>query len=250
MKLCIRAHDLGVKDSADILKSLNELGADGVQLVCYKSYSDIPYDRGGITAEKAEEIGKAFREAGKEIPMIGAYFNPVHSDRDKAERCFDVFTEYLKYAKLIGSEYVGSETGSFNDDKWTYHPRNRTEQARIFVRDTFARLAEIAESEGVGIAMEGAAGHVNWKPAVLKQTVDEINRPNVRVIFDLYNYLDASNQEQWKEILEEGLELFRGKILLFHMKDWINQEGERPKQMPYGTGESDRGRNPEDDQGL
>ena len=34
MKLCIRAHDLGVSGSERILGELNRLGLDGVQLVC------------------------------------------------------------------------------------------------------------------------------------------------------------------------------------------------------------------------
>ena len=38
MKLCIRAHDLGVKGTEDILTQLDRLGLDGVQLVCYKVY--------------------------------------------------------------------------------------------------------------------------------------------------------------------------------------------------------------------
>jgi len=239
MKLCVRAHDLGVKGSKEILMCLDRYDLDGVQLVCYKSYEDIPYDRGGITEEKAKEIGDAFRDAGKDIAMIGAYFNPVHSNIEKRERCRDVFAEYLAAAKTMGTGYVGSETGSFNDDVWTYHPNNRTEEARTFVRDTFKGLAEAARENGVSIAMEGAAGHVNWCPQVLKKTVDEINMPNVKVIFDLYNYLDQDNQHNWKEILEEGLELFKGKILLFHMKDWLYTTEGRPKQVNLGTGEAD-----------
>ena len=32
MKLCIRAHDLGVKGTEQIIQQLNELGIDGVQM--------------------------------------------------------------------------------------------------------------------------------------------------------------------------------------------------------------------------
>ena len=35
MKLCIRAHDLGVTGIDNVLRRLDELGLDGVQLVCY-----------------------------------------------------------------------------------------------------------------------------------------------------------------------------------------------------------------------
>ena len=37
MKLCIRAHDMGVKGTANIVSCLKELRIDGIQLVCYTS---------------------------------------------------------------------------------------------------------------------------------------------------------------------------------------------------------------------
>jgi len=238
MKICIRAHDLGVKGTADILSKIGALGIDGVQMVCYKAYDDIPYAPGGITAEKALAIGEAFQEAGAMIPLIGAYFNPVHSDREKAKRCEAVFGEYLAAAKAMGSTAVGSETGSFNDDKWTYHPWNRTEEALQTVVATFSRLCDVAKDHGVSVAMEGAAGHVCWDVDCLARARKMMNR-DTKVIFDLYNYLDESNQGDYLSILDRGLDTFGGEILLFHMKDCCFANGEKPRQVPLGTGEMD-----------
>ena len=186
MKLCIRAHDLGVKGSEQILQRLDELGLDGVQMVCYKAFDDIPYAPGGITAEKATAIGAAFAEKGAMIPLVGAYFNPVHSDRAKAARCEAIFGEYLKHCSAMGCDVVGSETGSFNDDKWTYHPRNRTEEALQTVVETFSRLCDVASDFGTTVAMEGAAGHVCWDVDTLNRARKMMGR-KTKVIFDLYN---------------------------------------------------------------
>ena len=238
MKICIRAHDLGVKGTQQILHKIRELGIDGVQMVCYKAYDDIPYSIGGITEEKAALIADAFREAGAMIPLVGAYFNPVHSDRAKAERCYEIFAEYLRCCRAMGCGYVGSETGSFNDDSWTYHPQNRTEEALQTVVDTFSRLCDVAQEAGAMVAMEGAAGHVCWNVRTLARARKMIGKPT-KVIFDLYNYLDETNQEDYLSILEEGLNTFAGEILLFHMKDCCFVPGEKPKQVPFGTGEMD-----------
>lgn len=238
MKLCIRAHDLGVKGTEAVLERLNALGLDGVQMVCYKAYEDIPYLPGGITKEKAEEIGRAFAEAGKCIPLVGAYFNPVHSDRAKARRCERVFEDYLNVCKHMGCGFVGSETGSYNDDKWTYHPRNRTEEALGQVVNTFSWLCDVAADSGSMVAMEGAAGHVCWSVDTLAEARRRIGRPT-RVIFDLYNYLDETNQGDYLSILDRGLYVFGGDILLFHMKDCVFQNGQRPMQVPFGTGQMD-----------
>lgn len=238
MKLCIRAHDLGVKGTDDILNRLTQLGLDGVQMVCYKAYETIPYVPGGITSSAAAEIGKAFADEGKIIPLVGAYFNPVHSDAAKVERCFDIFADYLRHCRAMGCNVVGSETGSFNDDKWTYHPRNRTEEALQTVVATFARLCDIADDCGSAVAMEGAAGHVCWDVDTLARARKMMNR-KTRVIFDLYNYMDESNQADYLRILDRGLDVFAGEILLFHMKDCILANGERPTQVPFGTGDLD-----------
>lgn len=238
MKICIRAHDLGVKGTAAILERLQELGIDGVQMVCYKAYDEIPYRPGAITREKAMEIGSDFAAAGKIIPLVGAYFDPVHSDKAKVSRCFDVYADYLRNCQAMGCNVVGSETGSFNDDKWTYHPRNRTEEALQTVVSTFSQLADIAESCGSTVAMEGAAGHVCWDVDTLARARRMMGR-KTKVIFDLYNYLDETNQSDYLSILDRGLDTFAGEILLFHMKDCAFVNGAKPAQVPLGTGEMD-----------
>ncbi len=239
MKICIRAHDLGVKGTEGILDQLKKLDIDGVQMVCYKAYDDIPYQRGGISREKAAAIAESFRNAGAMIPLIGAYFNPVHSNPEKVASCKDIFAEYLRVANLMGCGIVGSETGSFNDDKWTYHPENRTEAALQKVVATFSELCDIGADCGAVVAMEGAAGHVCYDVDTLQRAQTMMNRPNTRVIFDLYNYLDESNQDKYLEILEKGLDVFGDRILLFHMKDCEFVSGGKPKQVPFGTGQMD-----------
>lgn len=238
MKICIRAHDLGVKGTSAILSRLQELGIDGVQMVCYKAYPDIAYQPGAITEDAAAEIGRAFRVAGAMIPLVGAYFNPVHSDRAKAQRCFRIFSDYLKVCGAMGCGYVGSETGSFNDDQWTYNPRNRTEEALQTVVATFSELCDIASGYGSTVAMEGAAGHVCWNVETLARARRMMGR-KTKVIFDLYNYMDETNQGDYLRILDEGLDAFAGEILLFHMKDCCFTNEGRPKQVPFGTGEMD-----------
>lgn len=238
MKLCIRAHDLGVKGMEPILNRLKELGLDGVQMVCYKAFDDVPYAPGGITEEKAAQIGAAFDQQGAVIPLVGAYFNPVHSNREKAERCEAIFAEYLKVCRSMGCVYVGSETGSFNDEPWIYHPKNRTEEGLQMVVETFSRLCDVAAEHGSMVAMEGAAGHVCYDVDTLARARKLIGK-ETKVIFDLYNYLDESNQMDYLEILDKGLQVFKGEILLFHMKDCLLTPGSAPKQVPLGTGDLD-----------
>jgi sugar phosphate isomerase/epimerase len=196
---------------------------------------DVKYVPDGLSEQKAREIGDALKANGIEVSLIGAYFNPVHSNAEKVINCKQVFKDYLKYARLLGCDTVGSETGSFNDDKWTYNPLNRTEEALERVIATFTELADYAKSQGVYIGMEGAAGHVCYDVKTLKRAIDGVNRDNVKVIFDIYNYLDMSNYANYLEILDEGLKTFAGKIIVFHMKDCVVEDG-KLKQVAPGKG--------------
>lgn len=221
MKLMIRAHDLGVKGERDVAKAVVESNLDGVQLVAYKCTTDIKYEQGSISIPRAEELGQAFSEEGLSIPLIGAYFNPVHPSEEKIQRGIAVFKDYLDVAKSIGCDTVGSETGSYNGEPWIYHPMNHSDEALDRVVEAFGDLADYASSRGVSIAVEGAFGHVCHTPERLLEAVNRIGRDNVRIIFDLYNYLDISNVDEAYDILDRGLSLFGDRILLFHIKDFV-----------------------------
>ncbi|MBD5631995.1 MAG: sugar phosphate isomerase/epimerase [Clostridia bacterium] len=235
MQIAFRTHDLGVKGLENAIEKSRNCDISAVQLVVYKFMDEIKYAPGALNADNSAAIGKALKEANISVPLIGAYFNPVHSDKEKVANCKAVFKDYLKYSKNLGCNIVGSETGSFNDDKWTYNPLNRTEEALATVIETFKELAAYAKSVGAFVGMEGAAGHVCWNVATLKRAVDAINADNIKIIFDIYNYLDASNYQNYLEILDEGLKTFEGKIVVFHIKDCVFEDG-KLKQVAPGKG--------------
>ena len=144
MKVCVRAHDMEVKGIENTIMGLHDAGADGVQLVCYKSFDDIKKQPSAITAKSAESIGNEFKKANLSIDLIGAYFNPVHSSKDKVQDGSEIFNDYLKVSRQLGCSVVGSETGSYSDEPWIYHPKNRTETALDEVVSVFSRLCNAA----------------------------------------------------------------------------------------------------------
>ena len=235
MKLMIRAHDLGLKGAENINNSIVNLGLDGVQLVVYKSIEGISYSQGQISSDKALEISNAICQNGKEIALIGAYFNPVHPNTAKIDNGIAVFRDYISVAKDLNCQFVGSETGSYNGDPWIYHPMNHSDEALDRVVETFTSLADFAAENGVNIAIEGAFGHVCHTPQRLKLAFERIGRENVKFIFDLYNYLDISNVDSAYEILESGVSLLGDRILLFHIKDFVIQDN-KLKQCGVGKG--------------
>ena len=241
MKLMIRAHDLGVKGENQVVSAVHNNGLDGIQLVVYKCTDDVKYEAGAITPDRAKEIGYTLNSGGVTVPLIGAYFNPVHPNEEKIQRGIAVFKDYLDVALDLGCDTVGSETGSYNGDPWIYHPMNHSDEALDRVVSTFGLLADHAAECGVNIGMEGAFGHVCHTPERLHEAVERIGRENIRIIFDLYNYLDISNVDTAYDILDRGLKLFGDRILLFHVKDFVITDG-KLKQCGVGKGVLDYGR--------
>ena len=236
MKLFIRAHDLGVKGEENIAARLRELGLSGIQLVAYKALDDVAYVPGSMSKERAAAVRSCFQEAGVSVPLIGAYFNPVHPNEKKIENGIAVFKDYLRLAHDLGCDTVGSETGSYNGDKWTYHPENRTDTALGRVVSVFSELSDYAQDFGTYVGMEGAFGHVCYDVKTLERAVKSIGRSNIKMIFDLYNYLDGSNVGRMYDILDEGLDTFGDRICVFHIKDCVVSDDGSLKQCGVGKG--------------
>ena len=237
MKILIRPHDIG-KGSADWLgETAHEWGFDGVQLAIAKAVEGQNGNPGTLTDEVVGEIRNGFNSHGVEIPLLGAYFNPVHSNKDKVKLGAEKYADHLRHAASFGAKFVASETGSYNDDKWTYNPKNQTEEAFQEVKKIFAPMPQVAKENGVCMALEGAWGHCMYKPEMLKRLADEIDpgQENFRFIVDIYNYLYIGNHEERAKIFETCLKLFKGKIAGFHLKDYV-VNGEELEIVPLGTG--------------
>ena len=235
MKIGVRDHEFGKSNAETLAKQAKEVGFDGVQFVLNKAVEGETGLPGTLNKEKALEFQKAFKSEGLEIFMMGAYFNPVHSNKELVKTNIAKFKEHLLYLNDFDGHFVGSETGSFNDDKWTYNPLNRTEEAYAEVKRIFGELADYAKEVNGNIALEGAYGHCMFEPKALKRLVDEIDNGHVFYTVDIYNYLDISNYQNYKEIFEEALDLFKGKIRIFHLKDFVIEDN-KLKQCAIGKG--------------
>ena len=197
------------------LKIVNRFGLDTFDII--EQHPDWLADIPGITRKKAAAIAESFM-AQQELYGVMMFFK-----------------DYLDVCKYLGCNVVGSETGSYNGDPWIYHPENHSDAALERVVSVFSNLADYALSREEYIGMEGAFGHVCHTPERLFEAIQRINRDNIRVIFDLYNYLDISNFESAYEILDRGLDLFGEKILLFHIKDFV-VDGDKLRQCGVGRG--------------
>ncbi len=235
MKIGVRVHDFGKSTAEELAKKAKAVGFDAVQLVLNKAIEGETGLAGTLSKEKANYFYEVFKKEGIEIAMLGAYFNPVHSNKELVSKLVDKFSEHLVFENDFHAGYVGSETGSYNDDKWTYNPLNRTEEAFNENVRIFGKLAEVAKANNAKMALEGAFGHCMFEPKALKRLVDTIDNGSVYYIVDIYNYLSIDNYMNHTKIFDECLELFKDKIVIFHIKDFVIEDGAL-KQCCIGKG--------------
>ena len=220
MKIGIRAHDV-ISSTPDVLfKKVKEFGFDYIQLVFKKALKDEDNKPLIFNEYNARIINTYLREYNIDVCMLGAYFNPVHSNKELLLNNVNYFIDHLRFASLLNAKYVGTETGSYNDDKWTYNPKNQTEEGYQDTIKVFKNLVSYAEKYQTTLLMEPAWGHVIYSPKVLKRAVDEINSNYLKVTIDLFNLLYIGNYQNYKEIFDEALNIFKDDIKIIHLKDF------------------------------
>jgi len=238
MRLGIRGHDLGKNTPEKFVQSVLDAKLESLQLVLPKAIEFpseiVPILNDELTTAVREQLDKK----GIKVAMMGAYFNPIHSNKELVAETVENFKNHLKKAKFFGTELVGTETGSYNDDEWTWHKNNDSEEAFQEVLCVFKDILPVAEKAGVYLTIEPAYHHVISTPARLKRLVDELDSPNVRVIFDLFNLLHKGNTHEQRQLTDEMVEFFNDKIMIVHAKDFILEDGELVQVAP-GKGDMD-----------
>ena len=109
MKIGVRLHDLGKSTAEDLAKKAKAIGFDGVQLVLNKAIEGETGLAGTLSKEKANYFYEVFKNEGLDIAMLGAYFNPVHSNKELVAKMVAKFKEHLVYENDFGLLPYGGE---------------------------------------------------------------------------------------------------------------------------------------------
>lgn len=216
LKIGVRAHDLSEKQTIDeLVNVINKYNFKNIQLVFNKALIDYSY-----SDEYVKNVVTKLKDNNIEVTMLGAYFNPVHSHRDVVEKGILNFKENLRISHYFDNlPYVGSETGSYNDSPWIYHPKNQTEEGYQETKKVFMDLKDYAESINSKIAIESAWGHVIYCYQQHARLLQELNSDNVFATIDLYNLLCLENFKDRDDIFFNALKTMGNKVKIIHIKD-------------------------------
>ena len=113
----MRCHDLCPK--MEMEKLFEEVKANNihqVQLAFKKSITNYDFSTGHYSAGFGRYIRSLLEKNDIHLAVLGCYINPTNPIESRRQAEVARFIEHLKYAKAMGADMVGTETGRFDPD--------------------------------------------------------------------------------------------------------------------------------------
>ena len=207
-----RLHDYG-KGSPDAL--FGRVAADGfaaVQLAykkcvpSVKSYAD-------VTAELVADTVAAEKAHNIQVAVLGTYVELAINDESRLQNVAD-FKSQLAVCKALGAGCIGTETTSM-----AKQPSGTTrEEAQQLLCRSLGEILPAAEDLGVVVAIESVTYHSMNSAAATRHILDTMASPNLKVIFDMSNLVNAENVNDQARIWNDVGELLGDRIAAVHFK--------------------------------
>lgn len=207
-----RLHDYGKGTPDELFARVSADAFAAVQLAykkcvpTVKSYADITEAlvNDTIAAEKAHNI---------QVAVLGTYVELAINDARRLQNVAD-FKSQLAVCKALGAGCIGTETTKMCDQ-----PAGTTrEEAQELLCRSLAEILPVAEELGVTVGVEPVTYHSMNSAAATRHILDTMRSPNLKVIFDLSNLVDADNVNAQDRIWNDIGELVGDKIVAVHFK--------------------------------
>ncbi|MBQ8979027.1 MAG: sugar phosphate isomerase/epimerase [Oscillospiraceae bacterium] len=237
MQIGLRVHDGERLPLEELLPLIKEKGFTCGHLALSKSVSPDYMRPTVLTPGYAMYLRRLFERCGLDIAVLGCYLNLADPDENRLRANTEKYLAHIRFASHLGCGVVGTETGAPNS-AYKYEPACHTEESlRTFIQN-LRPVVGYAEKMGVIFAIEPVFKHIVCDPVRARRVLDEINSPNLQIIFDPVNLLSADNCGRREQIFEQVFDLLGKDIAVVHIKDYVVREGEIVS-VAAGTGEMD-----------
>jgi sugar phosphate isomerase/epimerase len=173
-----------------------------------------------ITPDKCRRIRDTFRQYNLPVSCISAYTNIVHPDKGERKKRNDYLKAVLRHARLCGSPYVISETGTVNPDSdWSSHPDNKSEWAYEDCVTTIRELSQEAYDHGAMFLLETYVNNIIGSVDETLRVFADVNHPGLGLLMDPTNYFETHNIDQMDQVLNSMFDALGDKIKISHAKD-------------------------------
>lgn len=217
----MRCHDICPKmPMEELFQKVRANQIDQIQLAFGKSISDYDFSVGHYSPGFGRYIASLLEKNQIHVAVLGCYINPIHPIESRRQAEVAKFIEHLKYAKIIGADMVGTETGRLDPDM-KVTPETFTETAYQRLLKSMREIVSAAEKLGVTVGVEGVFDHTLYSPAMMKRFLEDIDSPNVEVILDSVNLIHPDEVERQEEVIDKAFAYYGDRITMLHMKDFV-----------------------------
>ena len=237
MQLGIRLHDTTKLPFEERIADVHQLGFACGHLALAKVIDEFPTTDEALTPGLAMYIKNVFAKNQVDIAVLGCYLNLADPNKEQLEKTVHRYMAHIRFASWLGCGVVGTETGAPNE-AYEFTPECHTEAALQTFIENVRPVVKYAEQMGVVFAIEPVYRHIVCNPARARRVLDEINSPNLQIIFDPVNLLETVNYQDRQAIFEEAIDLLGSDVAMVHLKDFVVKDG-KMESMGCGFGEMD-----------
>ena len=237
MQIGVRLHDGEKLPLEELLPVIKNRGFKCGHLALTKSISEYSVGVPALTPGLAMYLRRLFAENCIDIAVLGCYLNLCTPDEEALAANVEKYKAHIRFASHLGCGVVGTETGAPNKE-YKYEPACHTEEAlELFIKN-LRPIVEYAEKMGVIFAIEPVWKHIVSTPQRARRVLDEINSPNLQIIFDPVNLLCYDNYNDRERIFDDAMTLLGKDIAVVHIKDFVVGENDLTS-VAAGDGEMD-----------
>lgn len=226
MNYGMRCHDICPQGDMDaVFDTVKANGIDQIQLALGKSIQGYDFSYGHYSPGFGRAISNKLKERNIHVAVLGCYINPTNPNEAKRQEEVRKFIEHLKYAKAIGADMVGTETGRYDPD-FRVVPYTYTEGCYQLLLKSMREITAAAEKLGVIVGIEAVHDHTLYCPELMRRFLEDMDSPNVEAILDPVNLISSENYQNQGEVIQRAFDLYGDKISVIHVKDFVMKEGE------------------------
>lgn len=219
------------------IKRIKKQGFTAVQLDL--SFKGMDLSFASLNREKCHFISDAFRNANLPIVAISGYTNIVHPNLIKREGNLKNLKTLLKFAHDLGTAYVVSETGTFNEESdWVYHKKNGTEEAYETLSEIVTDLTKFAYDNGSVFLVENYVNNIIGTVNQVLRLFSDVSHPALGLLMDPTNYFSDVNIDDVDGELNRIFNALSDKIRIAHAKDCKRAENIAEKHADIDADES------------
>ena len=217
MQLGIRVHDGEKLPLEELLPILKSRGFKCGHIALSKSIKEYSVSPSALTPGLAMYLRRLFSANSLDIAVLGCYLNLANPDENELSAITEKYKAHIRFASHLGCGVVGTETGAPNRE-YKYEPACHSDEALEIFINNLRPVVKYAEQMGVIFAIEPVWKHIVYSSERARIVLDEINSPNLQIIFDPVNLLCYDNYKERDDIFERAIKLLGKDIAVVHIK--------------------------------